>query len=91
MRLKKIEQKGPELDMKQQFYTKSTPQNPMSWSVFPDYEDGRSFKLILKVTIVLIRLVHTPVHVFLVLMVMGLNASILMNVLLVLISANKIA
>ena len=51
MRLKKIEQKGPELDIKQQFYTKSTPQNPMSWSVFPDYEDGRSFKLIFKVTI----------------------------------------
>ena len=30
LRLKKIEQKGPELDIKQQFYTESTPQNPMS-------------------------------------------------------------
>ena len=30
LRLKKIDQKGLELDIKQQFYTKSTPQNPMS-------------------------------------------------------------
>jgi len=51
LRLKKIDQKGPELDIKQQFYTKSTPQNPMSWSVFPDHEVGRSFKLIFKITI----------------------------------------
>jgi len=50
LRLKKIDQKGPELDIKQQFYTKSTPQNPMSWSVFPDHEVGRSFKLIFKIT-----------------------------------------
>ena len=50
LRLKKIDQKGPELDIKQQFYTKSTPQNPMSWSVFPDHEVGRSLKLIFKIT-----------------------------------------
>ena len=50
LRLKKIDQKGPELDIKQQFYTKLTPQNPMSWSVFPDHEVGRSFKLIFKIT-----------------------------------------
>ena len=31
-------------------FTKSTPQNPMSQSVFPDYEVGRSFKLIFKIT-----------------------------------------
>ena len=51
LRLKKIDQRGLELDIKQQFYTKSTPQNPMSQSVFPDYEVGRSFKLIFKITI----------------------------------------
>ena len=33
-----------------QFYTKSTPQNPMSQSVFLDCEVGRSFKLIFKIT-----------------------------------------
>ena len=30
LRLKKIDQKGPKFNIKQQFYTKSTPQNPMS-------------------------------------------------------------
>ena len=51
LRLKKIDQKGPKFNIKQQFYTKSTPQNPMSQSVFPDYEVGRSLKLIFKITI----------------------------------------
>ena len=50
LRLKKIDQKDLELDIKKQFYIKSTPQNPMSYSVFPDYDVGRSFKLIFKIT-----------------------------------------
>ena len=62
LRLKKIDQKGPELDIKQQFYTKSTRQNPMSWSVFPDHEVGRSFKLIFKITNTLKQLAYKSVR-----------------------------
>ena len=34
LRLKKIDQNGPESDIQNLFYTNSSTQNPMSWSVF---------------------------------------------------------
>ena len=50
LRLKKIDQNRLESDNKKLFYTNSSTQNSMSWSVFSFNELGRSVKLKLRVT-----------------------------------------